>query len=196
MFSGIIEDTGAVVSRVIKDGIMRLTVRSNISKDAYVDQSISHNGTCLTVIETQDNTHTIEAVPETLERTNLSQIEVGDLINLERSVMPTTRLDGHIVQGHIDTTVNCLDIVNNNGSKKIVFSIPDSSCHLVVDKGSICLNGISLTVISPDEISFRTAIIPYTMDHTNFKNLAIGDAVNVEFDIIGKYVARMLSQRN
>ena len=169
---------------------LHLTIQSDISDQLKIDQSIAHNGVCLTVVRQEAGQHTVTAVAETLERSNLGRLQGGDPINLERAMMTNMRLDGHLVQGHVDAQAECVAIEVLDGSWYFKFRYPSESRHLLVDKGSICVNGVSLTVVSPVDDLFSVAIIPYTYEHTNFKNLAVGDKVNLEYDIIGKYFAR------
>lgn len=197
MFTGIIEVLGKVVSLKKEGGNLYITVSSDISTELKIDQSVSHNGVCLTVINTDDSskTHTITAIQETLSKTNLGSLKVGDVLNLERCLKVGDRLDGHIVQGHVDTTAICEKIEEQNGSKVFTFKYPQSEKQITVEKGSVCVNGISLTVINSQDHRFSVAIIPYTYDHTTFKTLKVGETVNIEFDILGKYVTKMLSRQ-
>jgi len=195
MFSGIVESTGVVEEIEIQGSNKLFKISSNLSSEAYIDQSITHNGVCLTVIKQDDQTHSVIAVEETLIKSNLDDLKVGNIVNLEKSITANKLLDGHIVQGHVDTTGSCIDITEAGGSWYFKFSYEASFAHLLVAKGSVTINGVSLTVIDPTENSFSVAIIPYTFDFTNFKYLSLGDKVNLEFDIIGKYVARQLELR-
>ena len=190
MFTGIIEQIGKVEKIDIEGSNYHFTFSSPISPELKVDQSISHNGVCLTVVSVGDNTHTVTAIEETLNRTNLGELKTGDIVNLERAMLPSSRLDGHIVQGHVDATGRCTNIEEKEGSWYFEFEYQSSPEHLLVDKGSICINGVSLTVVNPTTERFTVAIIPYTFEHTNFKTLKIGDSINLEFDIIGKYIGR------
>jgi riboflavin synthase len=192
MFTGIIEHIGEVVGLRKVDENLNLTIKTTIAKEAYIDQSISHNGVCLTVVSIENDTYIVTAVKETLQKTNLGALKIGDFVNLERSMVPNQRLDGHFVQGHVDTSIVCTSILDENGSWRFSFELPAEHRNLVVPKGSISLNGTSLTVIIDDESSdqFSIAVIPYTYEHTVFKNMKVGDKVNVEFDIFGKYIAR------
>jgi len=190
MFTGIIEDLGEVVE-ITKDGTnIDLTIKSAISKDLKIDQSLAHNGVCLTVVRQDINTHTVTAIKETLERSNLGKLQVGGLVNLERAMSANARLDGHLVQGHVDTVTHCLSVKEENGSWFFTFANKEKSDALLVDKGSVCINGVSLTVVDPDATQFSVAIIPYTFEHTTFKNIVAESVVNLEFDIIGKYIAK------
>lgn len=191
MFTGIVEALGEVVG-VTTNGTNRdLVIASTIAHELKVDQSVSHNGVCLTVVEINGDTYTVSAVQETLERSNLGALEVGDHVGLERCLRIGDRLDGHMVQGHVDTTVKCIGVEDRNGSWTFTFVLPEQS-HFLVEKGSVCLDGISLTIAELTDSSFNVAIIPYTFDHTTFKTLRTGHFVNVEFDVLGKYVQRML----
>jgi riboflavin synthase len=198
MFTGIIEDIGKVVKLEMEDQNLHLFIQSKIVKEAYIDQSIAHNGVCLTVVKILDDFYQVTAVKETLDKTNLGELTIGDSINLERCMVPNQRLDGHFVQGHVDTTLVCKNIEEEGGSWRYFFEIPLEYKNLIVPKGSISLNGTSLTVILDDHSAndFSIAIIPYTYEHTIFKFMKIGDKVNVEFDIFGKYVARYFQTLN
>lgn len=197
MFTGIIEVLGKVVSLKKEGGNLYITVSSDISTELKIDQSVAHSGVCLTVVATDapSKTHTIAAIQETLSKTNLGSLKVGDVLNLERCLKVGDRLDGHIVQGHVDTTAICEKIEEQNGSKVFTFKYPQSEKQITVEKGSVCVNGISLTVINSQDHRFSVAIIPYTYDHTTFKTLKVGETVNIEFDILGKYVTKMLSRQ-
>lgn len=193
MFTGIIEDLGEVLSLTKEGSSLRLRVKSAISSELKIDQSLSHNGVCLTVVARDENWHEIQLVKETLDRSNLGQLEVGSPINLERAMRLGDRLDGHMVQGHVDLTALCKKVMALDGSWTYEFSFqPALASHVLVDKGSICINGVSLTVVNPKNDSFGVAIIPYTHEHTTFKDLREGDSVNLEFDVIGKYVEKMM----
>lgn len=198
MFTGIIEAFGQVRS-IEKDGSnVHFTIASPISAQLKIDQSLSHNGVCLTVVALGAGTHRVTAIDETLQRSSLGHLEVGDLLNLERAMVSNGRLDGHIVQGHVDTKGTCTEVQTLDGSWVFSFEYDFSPEYLLVDKGSICVNGVSLTVVKPSIAEggkgrFSVAIIPYTFEHTNFGKLEKGDFVNLEFDVIGKYVARHLA---
>ena len=195
MFTGIIEDLGEII-KVEKDlQNIHFTIRSSVSKELKVDQSIAHNGVCLTVVKCDSSSHTVTAIDETLNKTNLGSWEVGTKVNLERCMQMNGRLDGHIVQGHVDTTAECIDINDEAGSWRFRFKHAIGKNLLTVEKGSICVNGISLTVVDSSDDAFSVAIIPYTYEHTNMHQLKIGDTVNLEFDIVGKYIAKMMGQR-
>ncbi len=190
MFTGIVEALG-IVERIEREGSnAHITVRSPISSALRIDQSVSHDGVCLTVVEVRDGCHVVTAVEETLRRSNLSDWQPGYVVNLERSLVWGGRLDGHLVQGHVDDVVRCTAIKPQNGSWHFTFQYRPTPEHFVVDKGSVCLNGVSLTVVTPRDDLFSVAIIPYTWEHTNFCRIREGDRLNVEFDIIGKYIAR------
>lgn len=196
MFTGIIETLG-IVKKIENEGSNRhITVASSFVDELKIDQSVAHNGVCLTVvnINREKGTYKVIAVDETLRKTNLGDFVEGDEVNLERGMLLNTRLDGHIVQGHVDGTAVCTSITNENGSWKFVFENDGAARNLLVEKGSVTVNGVSLTVVDAGDYSFSVAIIPYTMQHTTFKNLKRGHTVNVEFDIIGKYVARLMEK--
>lgn len=191
MFTGIIENTGTLVS-TSKEGMnVRLRINCPFTDELKIDQSVAHNGICLTVVAITGNTYEVVAIEETLKRTNLRLLQTGDIINLERCMKVGDRLDGHIVQGHVDTVAKVTQIVTMQGSWLIHFSYDDSK-YITVEKGSVCVNGVSLTVVDSGEKTFSVAIIPYTFEHTNFKNLTVGGTVNIEFDIVGKYIARLV----
>ena len=190
MFTGIIESLGKITDLKVDRGNIDFTIESNISKDLKVDQSVSHNGVCLTVTETNNNTHTVTAVKETLDKSSLTNFSVNDLINLERAMKLGERLDGHLVQGHVDGVAKCLGVSVNDGSWIYIFEFDISNEMLLIEKGSICINGVSLTVFDIAENTFKVTIIPYTYENTSFKTLKEGDVVNIEFDMIGKYLAR------
>ncbi len=193
MFTGIIESVG-VITEVLGNGANRsFRVESAISGQLKIDQSVSHNGACLTIEHMAGNYHQVTAIAETLKKTNLGQWEPGTLVNLERCLLINNRLDGHMVQGHVDTTGICTEIKDKGGSKEFSFRFPKKFAPLVIEKGSICINGISLTIFNVKKRSFKVAIIPYTFEHTTMKETKEGDAVNLEFDIIGKYLLRTLS---
>lgn len=191
MFTGIIETVGEVVDLHREAGNLFITMNSAIGNELTVDQSVAHNGVCLTVVKTHQTQHVVTAIEETLSKTNLGNLHIGDLVNLERCLQMGGRLDGHIVQGHVDGKAKLLAVLEQNGSYVLTFEIDAQFRNLIVEKGSICLNGISLTLINVTDNTFAVAIIPYTWENTNVQTLKIGDDVNVEFDIIGKYVNRM-----
>ncbi len=198
MFSGIVEEAAKIVAVDHINGNINLTVSCSFADELKIDQSVAHNGVCLTVVAINpDKTYVVTAIQETLERSNLGMLKPGDLINLERSMMLNGRLDGHIVQGHVDTTAKCVDIEEVDGSRYFKFKYevnPElaSQGYVTVEKGSVTVNGVSLTVCNSTRDTFRVAIIPYTLNHTNFCNIKVGDTVNIEFDIIGKYLARLM----
>ncbi|MDE5989522.1 MAG: riboflavin synthase [Duncaniella sp.] len=197
MFSGIVEEAAEVVEVVRRDGNVDLRVRCSFTDELKIDQSVAHNGVCLTVVSLPgDGTYTVTAIRETLDRSNLGLLEAGSLVNLERSMMMNGRLDGHIVQGHVDCTAVCEEIEEVEGSRYYKFRYEvdprmAAKGYVTVEKGSVTVNGVSLTVCDSEQYSFRVAIIPYTFEHTNFKNIRPGSRVNIEFDIIGKYLARL-----
>jgi len=196
MFTGIIESM-AKVCAIQKEGTnLRFTLECNFTSELKIDQSLAHNGVCLTVVNIQGNKYDVVAIHETLIRTNLGVLKVGDKVNLERCIQMNGRLDGHIVQGHVDTTAKVEKIISENGSWRIYFSYVPSQAHITVEKGSVCINGVSLTVVDSGKNDFSVAIIPYTWENTNFHSLKPGDDVNIEFDIIGKYVGKFLSLTN
>lgn len=197
MFTGIIETLG-VVSEIKEDNEnLHITIKSHLSSDLKIDQSVAHNGICLTVVSLGENTYTVTAINETIKKTNIGNWQRNDIINLERAMKIGSRLDGHIVQGHVDQTAVCTKIEEAGGSTIFVFeySLTPDHVGLIVEKGSITINGVSLTVVDAKPNSFSVAIIPYTYENTNFKELRKGSVVNLEFDVIGKYVAKLLSQR-
>lgn len=193
MFTGIIETLGTVVAIEKDRSNVHFTIESPISGELKIDQSVNHNGACLTVVGLAEGRHRVTAVAETLHRTNLGMWKPGALVNLERCLPLGGRLDGHMVQGHVDEVAECVEVTETGGSWRFMFRYHPTPDHLLVDKGSVCLNGVSLTVVEPHDALFSVAIIPYTWEHTNFKMLHPGDAVNVEFDIIGKYISRYLA---
>ncbi len=192
MFTGIIEQLG-IIKAIEKEGEnIHFTVQSAFANELKIDQSVAHNGVCLTVVQINDDQHIVTAIHETLEKTNLGEWKVGTKVNLERCMQMNGRLDGHIVQGHVDTTALCIGIEDQNGSWKYTFRY--SANHVTVEKGSITVNGVSLTVVDSKGQEFSVCIIPYTYEHTNFHQLKEGDKINLEFDIIGKYVAKMMGK--
>lgn len=196
MFTGIIESLGTVQSLRTEGDNLHIEVESSLSPELKVDQSVSHNGVCLTVTEIQQNRYFVTAIRETLQLTNLGQLKVGDALNLERCMQMNGRLDGHIVQGHVDTRAELLSVIEEAGSWRLTLKYPSEFAAMLVSKGSVCLNGISLTVVNPQSDTFEVAIIPYTWEHTNLHRLKTGDLLNVEFDILGKYVQRYLTMTN
>jgi riboflavin synthase len=192
MFTGIIETLGKVAELRHEQGNLHITVESSISSELKIDQSVAHNGVCLTVVALANGRHTVTAIEETLNKSNLGQLTVGGLVNLERCMQMNARLDGHIVQGHVDQTAVCAGFKELDGSWEYTFEYDAALGNVTVEKGSICVNGISLTVVNSKINSFSVAIIPYTFEHTNLQQVRIGSTVNLEFDIIGKYVARLM----
>ena len=192
MCTGIIETLGTIIDLRPEQGNLHMTVASQISHELKVDQSVAHNGVCLTVVALADGLHTVTAITETLNKTNLGELSVGDLVNLERCMQMNARLDGHIVQGHVDQTAVCTSFKELDGSWEYTFEYDPARGNVTVEKGSICVNGISLTVVNSQANSFSVAIIPYTFEHTNLQQVREGSTVNLEFDIIGKYVARLM----
>ncbi len=194
MFTGIIESLGTIHSIDTNGSNKTFWVESSLTNELKVDQRLSPNGVCLTVEELKDNLHRVTAIEETLEKTNLGTWLPGDLVNLERCMVMNGRLDGHIVQGHVDATATCLSRTDKNGSWEYRFEFPKKFSHLVIEKGSICLNGTSLTIFNVKKSKFDIAIIPYTFEHTNIQSVIPGSLVNLEFDLIGKYVSRLLNK--
>ena len=198
MFSGIVEETARVVDIDHDQDNVHLTLSCSFVDELSIDQSVSHNGVCLTVVSIKDGSYTVTAMRETLECTNIGLLAIGDEVNIERSMLLNGRLDGHIVQGHVDQTARCIAIEDQEGSHQFTFQYESSKDmvrrgYFCVDKGSVTVNGVSLTVCRPTENTFQVCIIPYTFEHTNFHNFQVGTVVNLEFDIIGKYLARMNS---
>lgn len=200
MFTGIIENTAHIVGITANESNITFTLTCPFVNELKVDQSIAHNGVCLTVtsINLNANSYDVTAIQETLVRTNLSSLKMNDLVNLERCLKLDSLLDGHLVQGHVDTTAQCTKVLETEGSWKYFFEYVDTNKkgYITVEKGSVTVNGVSLTVVDSEPNSFSVAIIPYTYEHTNFKNLEVGDKVNIEFDIIGKYIAKLLAKTN
>ena len=190
MFTGIIESLGKITNVKADRGNIDFTIESEISKELKIDQSVSHNGVCLTVTDKSNNTHTVTAVKETLDKSSLRNFSVDDLINLERAMKLGDRLDGHLVQGHVDGVAKCISVSVNDGSWIYQFEFDVKNEMLLIEKGSICINGVSLTVFDIVKNTFKVTIIPYTYENTSFKKLKEGDIVNIEFDMIGKYLAR------
>ena len=192
MFTGIIEQLGQITAIQKEGENIHFTVKSPFTNELKVDQSVAHNGTCLTVVSINNDEYTVTAILETLEKTNLGEWKVGTKVNLERCMQMNGRLDGHIVQGHVDTTATCTNIEDQNGSWKFTFNYLTE--QVTVEKGSITVNGVSLTVVDSKDKQFSGCIIPYTFEHTNFHQIKVGDKINLEFDIIGKYVARLMGK--
>ena len=192
MFTGIIETLGRVTNIREENTNKHFTIEAAITPELKIDQSVSHNGVCLTVVDLKDQEYTVTAIQETLQKTNLNSLQIGDSVNLERCTPANGRFDGHVVQGHVDQVGTCLKVEDQNGSWLYTFEYDTTSGNITVEKGSICVNGISLTVVNSQDNQFSVAIIPYTYEHTNLKNVKAGSTVNLEFDIIGKYVAKLL----
>lgn len=199
MFSGIVEEFATVRRLVREQGNLHLTLTCSFVDELKIDQSVAHNGVCLTVVDISGDEYTVTAMSETLQRSNIGNLKVGDKVNVERSMMMNGRLDGHIVQGHVDTTAECVSVRDTNGSWYFTFRYAADAemaakGYLTVDKGSVTVNGVSLTVCEPADDTFSVAIIPYTFEHTNFHTIGVGTVVNIEFDIIGKYIARIVKR--
>ena len=194
MFTGIIEEIGKIVRIEREQANLHLYVKSSFTNELKIDQSVAHNGVCLTVVAINGDVYQVTAIAETLAKTHLGSLQVGDAVNLERGMLLNTRLDGHIVQGHIDQTGTCSAIQEEAGSTRFTFQYDPSTGNVVIEKGSITVNGVSLTVIDATRDSFSVAVIPYTLAHTNLQHLQIGSIVNLEFDVIGKYVARLIQR--
>ncbi len=192
MFTGIIEVLGEVEDLKSDKENLHITIKSKISKELKIDQSLAHNGVCLTVVDLKNNSHTVTAIQETLNKSNIGNLKIGDVVNLERAMQLGDRLDGHIVQGHVDQIGICKNIQEADGSWIFTFSYDESLHNLTIEKGSITINGTSLTVVNSKSNEFSVAIIPYTYENTNFHQIKIGETVNLEFDVIGKYVAKLL----
>ena len=195
MFTGIIETLGEVKKLEKEGGNLHITLTSKITKELKIDQSVAHNGVCLTVVKITDDSYTVTAIEETLEKTNLNDLGQGDHVNLERAMVLGARLDGHIVQGHVDQTGECINIEEKDGSWFFTFSYDPTQNNVTIEKGSITIDGTSLTVVDSQKNSFSVAIIPYTYEHTRFGRYSKGTRVNLEFDVIGKYVSRLLELR-
>ncbi len=190
MFTGIIEQIAEVVKVENEGSNLNITLKSNITKELKIDQSVAHNGVCLTVVDIDGDKYMVTAIKETLDKSNLGLLKVGSKVNMERCMKLGDRLDGHMVQGHVDQSAKCTAIKEEKGSHIFTFEHKQSD-NMTVEKGSVCVNGLSLTVVNSKDTSFSVAIIPYTYDHTNFQNIGVGDTVNIEFDILGKYIAKM-----
>ena len=196
MFSGIVEECATLVALEKEQENVHFTLKCSFVDELKIDQSVAHNGVCLTVVKIENGTYTVTAMKETLERSNLGLLKVGDEVNVERSMMMNGRLDGHIVQGHVDQTATCIAVEDADGSYYFTFQYAFNKemarrGYITVDKGSVTVNGVSLTVCNPTDDTFQVAIIPYTFEHTNFHNFQVGSVVNIEFDIIGKYISRI-----
>ncbi|MDO9136752.1 MAG: riboflavin synthase [Lutibacter sp.] len=194
MFTGIIESVGFVKNLKQEKENLHITIESNFTSELKIDQSIAHDGVCLTIVNLEGKEYTVTAIKETLDKSNLKYVTVGSEINLERAMILGARLDGHIVQGHVDQTAVCTNIVDENGSWVFSFEYDNTHNNITIEKGSITINGVSLTVVNSRKNSFSVAIIPYTYEFTNFHTFKIGTVVNLEFDVIGKYVARLLEK--
>jgi riboflavin synthase, alpha subunit len=194
MFTGIIEEIGKIVRIEREQANLHLYVKSSFTNELKIDQSVAHNGVCLTVVAIDGDVYQVTAIAETLAKTHLGSLQVGDAVNLERGMLLNTRLDGHIVQGHTDQTGTCSAIQEEAGSTRFTFEYNPSTGNVVIEKGSITVNGVSLTVVDATRDSFSVAVIPYTLAHTNLQHLQIGSIVNLEFDVIGKYVARLMQR--
>jgi riboflavin synthase len=194
MFSGIVEEPAKVVGLVKEKENLHITLTCSFAESLKIDQSVSHNGVCLTVVKKEANTYTVTAIKETLEKSNLGLLKVGDKVNLERSMKIDSLLDGHLVQGHVDQTAICAEVKEAEGSWYYTFEYDSKIGNITVEKGSVSVNGVSLTVVNSQEGSFQVAIIPYTYEHTNFHEFKVGTVVNLEFDIVGKYISRLLKQ--
>ncbi len=193
MFTGIIETIGLITDIRIENDNKHFDIKSDISQELKIDQSVAHEGVCLTVVAIHENEHTVTAINETLEKSNLNLLKIGSMVNLERCMQMNGRLDGHIVQGHVDCTAFCTDVIDKNGSWEMNFEYEFNEARVTVEKGSISINGVSLTVFNSTKNTFSVAIIPYTYENTSMSQIKPGDLVNLEFDIIGKYVAKLLS---
>ena len=191
MFTGIIETLGIVTNIVKEQENIHLTIKSNFTKELKVDQSVAHNGVCLTVVDINDDSYVVTAIKETINKTTIGNLSTTDVVNLERGMKLGDRLDGHIVQGHVDQTAVCTNIQPDEGSTIFTFTYDDAIKNITIEKGSITVNGVSLTVVNSKNNLFSVAIIPYTIENTTFKNIKLGDSVNLEFDVIGKYVSRL-----
>ncbi|MFD2563382.1 riboflavin synthase [Aquimarina rubra] len=191
MFTGIIEELGTVMNLKTDQGNLDITVRANFTTELKIDQSVAHNGVCLTVVSIKDDTYVVTAIKETLDKTNLNDLKEGQIVNLERGMKLGARLDGHIVQGHVDQTAICTNIKEADGSWYFTFEYDPSLSNITIEKGSITVNGVSLTVVNSGKYEFSVAIIPFTYEHTNFSTFKVGTVVNLEFDVIGKYVKRI-----
>ena len=194
MFTGIIEEIGKIVRIEREQANLHLYVKSSFTNELKIDQSVAHNGVCLTVVAIDGDVYQVTAIAETLAKTHLGSLQVGDAVNLERGMLLNTRLDGHIVQGHIDQTGTCSAIQEEAGSTRFTFQYNPSTGNVVIEKGSITVNGVSLTVVDATRDSFSVAVIPYTLAHTNLQHLQIGSIVNLEFDVIGKYISRLMQR--
>ena len=196
MFTGIVESLGKITNINLEEGNVDFTIKSSISKELKIDQSVSHNGVCLTVVDVKNDTHTVTAVKETLDKSSLKNFNEGDSMNLERAMKLGERLDGHMVQGHVDGVAKCIEVNLNEGSWVYKFEFDKNWQSLLIEKGSVCINGVSLTVFGINDNTFCVTIIPYTFENTSFKELKPGDLVNIEFDMVGKYLSRFYQLKN
>ena len=196
MFTGIVESLGKITNINLEEGNVDFTVKSSISEELKIDQSVSHNGVCLTVVDVKNDTHTVTAVKETLDKSSLKNFNEGDSMNLERAMKLGERLDGHMVQGHVDGVAKCIEVNLNEGSWVYKFEFDKNWQSLLIEKGSVCINGVSLTVFGINDNTFCVTIIPYTFENTSFKVLKPGDLVNIEFDMVGKYLSRFYQLKN
>ena len=195
MFTGIIESIGTVKAINYDRSNINFSISSSLSNELKIDQSISHNGVCLTVVSKEEGAYTVTAIKETLDKTNLSKLKLGDQVNLERCLKVGDRLDGHFVQGHVDQTAICTYVGNENGSWTFSFKYDDKNNNITIEKGSITINGVSLTVVNSKKSEFSVAIIPYTFENTNFNSFSVGTLVNLEFDVFGKYVTKLFNKK-
>lgn len=195
MFTGIIETIGTIQEIKKENSNLHITINSSITAELKIDQSVAHNGVCLTVVALTDNSYSVTAIDETIKKTNLINWKIGDLVNLERAMKLGDRLDGHIVQGHVDQIGTCTTAAETNGSWLYTFEYDENLHNITIEKGSITVNGVSLTVVNSKKNEFSVAIIPYTYEHTNFKNFEVGTKINLEFDVIGKYVSRLYANK-
>ncbi|NQX85917.1 MAG: riboflavin synthase [Flavobacteriaceae bacterium] len=191
MFTGIIEDLGIVTKLEQEQSNLHICIKSSITSELKIDQSVAHNGVCLTVVALKEDEYTVTAIKETLDKSNIGNLNIGDKVNLERAMKLGNRLDGHIVQGHVDQRGKCVNIANKGGSWLFTFEYDAKLGNLTIEKGSITVNGVSLTVVNSKINTFSVAIIPYTLEHTNFNTIDVGSVVNLEFDVIGKYVSKL-----
>ena len=195
MFTGIIEDLGILKKIEKEEGNINLYFKSKLTQELKIDQSLSHNGVCLTVVSVEDDIYKVTAIKETLDKSNLGELKVNSIVNLERAMMNNARLDGHYVQGHVDQIAKCLNVKETDGSWYYEFEYDNTSNNVTIEKGSIAVNGVSLTVVNSKLDGFSVAVIPYTYNNTNFKKIQRGDIVNIEFDMIGKYISKLIGNR-
>ena len=195
MFTGIIESVGVIKAINYDRSNINFSISSSLSNELKIDQSVSHNGVCLTVVSTEEGSYTVTAIKETLDKTNLAKLQLGDQVNLERCLKVGDRLDGHFVQGHVDQTAICTYVGNENGSWTFTFKYDDKNNNITIEKGSITVNGVSLTVVNSKKSEFSVAIIPYTFENTNFNSFSVGTLVNLEFDVFGKYVTKLFYKK-